>query len=225
MSTLVKFPAGQRLVLGSRSPRRRELLELLVAGDQIVIVPPQISDEPGFGGIDDWEGIETHLAKIVEDKADDVRQQLSSRSLPRDLADILCLICADTEIVVEDPETGALKVLGQPPPETWKATVTEWFQKYFAGRTHWAISYVSAVTLSGKRVSSCVKTAVTFCQDAERWLDHYLNTEEPLGKAGGYGLQAGGSLFIEKIEGSPSNVIGLPLKETAILLEDLISRR
>ncbi|MBD3673188.1 MAG: Maf family protein [Planctomycetaceae bacterium] len=224
MSTLVKFPAGRRLVLGSRSPRRRELLELLVPGDQIVIAPPQISEEPGFDGIDDWEGIESQLAKIVDEKADDVRQQLSSRSLPRDLADIVCIVCADTEIVVEEPETGALKVLGQPPPETWKATVTEWFRKYYAGRTHWAISYVSAVTLRGQRVSSCVKTAVTFSEDAEHWLENYLKTEESLGKAGGYGLQAGGSLFVEKIDGSPSNVIGLPLKETALLLEELSAR-
>lgn len=192
-------------------------------GDQIVVVPPQISDEPGFDGLDDWEGIELQLAKIVDEKADDVRQQLSSRSLPRDLADILCIICADTEIVVEEPDSQKLKVLGQPPPETWKATVTEWFHQYFAGRTHWAISHVSAITLRGKRVSSSVKTAVTFCEDAEHWLDNYLRTEESLGKAGGYGLQAGGSLFVEKIDGSPSNVIGLPLKETALLLEELMN--
>src|SRR6056297_2627633 len=99
MSTLVKFPAGHRLVLGSRSPRRRELLERLIPGDQIMVVPPQDTNEPGFDGISDWEGIESQLAKIVREKSDDVRDQLSSRNLPQDLADIVGIVCADTEIV------------------------------------------------------------------------------------------------------------------------------
>lgn len=222
MSTLVKFPAGHRLVLGSRSPRRRELLERLVPGDQIMVVPPQDTDEPGFDEISDWEGIESQLAKIVREKSDDVRDQLSSRNLPQDLADIVGIVCADTEIVVEDSTSGNLIVLGQPSSDNWKAEVTEWFENYLIGRTHWAVSHVSATTLRGKRVTATVKTAVTFSEDAGHWLENYLKTEESLGKAGGYGLQAGGSLFVEKIEGSPSNVIGLPLKETALLLEELM---
>lgn len=222
MSTLVKIPAGHRFVLGSRSSRRRELLELLIPGDQIMIVPPQVAEEAGFERITDWEGIETQLAKIVHEKSDDVRDQLSSRNLPQDLADILGIVCADTEIVVQDSDSEELRVLGQPPTDGWEQTVTEWFEKYLTGRTHWAVSYVAITTLRGKRISKCVKTAVTFSADANHWLENYLKTEESLGKAGGYGLQAGGSLFVENIDGSPSNVIGLPLKETAQALEELI---
>jgi len=223
MSTLVKIPAGHRMVLGSRSSRRRELLELLVPGDQIMVVPPQVTDEPGFDGITDWEEIESQLQKIVHEKSDDVRDQLSSRNLPQDLADILGIVCGDTEVVVEEPDSGALKVLGQPSSDHWKEDVTEWFEKYLTGRTHWAVTYVAITTLRGQRTSRFVKTAVTFSADAQHWLENYLKTEESMGKAGGYGLQAGGSLFVEKIEGSPSNVIGLPLKETAQLLEELLS--
>ncbi|MDC0273560.1 Maf family protein [Planctomycetaceae bacterium] len=222
MSTLVNIPAGHRFVLGSRSSRRRELLELLIPGDQIMIVPPQVADEAGFEGITDWAGIESQLAKIVHEKSDDVRDQLSSRNLPQDLADILGIVCADTEIVVQEPDSEELKVLGQPPTDDWKQAVTEWFEKYLTGRTHWAVSHVAITTLRGQRISKCVKTAVTFSADANHWLENYLKTEEPLGKAGGYGLQVGGSLFVDNVDGSPSNVIGLPLKETAQLLKELI---
>lgn len=224
MSTLVKIPAGHRVILGSRSTRRRDLLELLVPADQIAVVPPQTTEEPGFDGVTDWEQIEQRLEKIVHDKTDDVRDTLASRNLPRDLQDVLALICADTVIVAQEPDSDQLIVLGQPPKEAWRETVTEWFEKYYTGKTHWAVTLVSVTTLSRKVYNECVKTAVTFSDQSMHWLDTYLRTEEPLGKAGGYGLQGGGSLFVEKIEGSPSNVIGLPLRETAALLENTLPK-
>jgi len=220
MSTLVKIPAGRRLILGSRSTRRRDLLELLVPADQIAVVPPQTTEEPNFEDVTNWETIEQRLEQIVQEKTTDVRDTLASRNLPRDLADVLALVCADTVIVVQDSDR--LRVLGQPPRETWKETVTEWFEKYYTGKTHWAVTHVSVTTLSRKVYQECVKTAVTFSDQSMHWLDAYLRTEEPLGKAGGYGLQGGGSIFIEKLEGSPSNVIGLPLRETAALLENTL---
>lgn len=224
MSTLVKIPAGHRVILGSRSTRRRELLELLVPADQIAVVPPQTDEEPGFGDATGWDAIEQRLEEIVREKTTDVRDTLASRNLPRDLQDVLALVCADTVIVVQEPGSGQLRVLSQPPEESWKETVTEWFDKYYTGKTHWAVTHVSVTTLSRKVYSGCVKTAVTFSDQSMHWLDAYLRTEEPLGKAGGYGLQAGGSLFVEKIEGSPSNVIGLPLRETAALLENTLPK-
>ena len=220
MSTLVDFPAGKRLILGSRSSRRRELLELLVPGDQISVVPPQSREEQGFDDVTDWHGIETRLEEIARAKAEDVRDQLASRNLPNDLADVVGILTADTVVVVE--QDGALKVLGQPPAENWKQTVRDWFAMYFAGKTHWVVTCVRLGVLRGGAREEIVKTAVTFSPEAEEFVESLIRTEEPLGKAGGYGLQAGGSLFVERVEGSPSNVIGLPLLETAKMLKHQI---
>jgi septum formation protein len=218
MSTLVTIPAGGRIILGSRSSLRRELLAWLVPADQIVVFPPDDSTELGFDGIHDWEGIEARLEKIVRAKADDVRDQLGSRNLPSDLADILCIVCADTVVVIEHPDTGSLEVRGQPDPDRWKTQVAEWFDEYCSGRPHWVLSGVSVSTIRGTREFRVVRTEVTFSPGSRPFVENYIATEEPLGKAGGYGLQGGGSLFVDSINGGTSNVIGLPLRETAELI-------
>ncbi|HXY34093.1 MAG TPA: Maf family protein, partial [Planctomycetaceae bacterium] len=68
------------------------------------------------------------------------------------------------------------------------------------------------------RMTRVVTSRVTFVEDVDRWLDWYLSTEEPRGKAGGYALQGAGSIFIAKVEGSLSNVVGLPLAELLEML-------
>ncbi|HSG69771.1 MAG TPA: Maf family protein [Planctomycetaceae bacterium] len=225
MSTLVKIPAGGRIILGSRSARRRDLLGLLVPADQIVVVPPDASTELNFDGIRDWPGIEARLEKIVREKSDDVRDQLSSRNLPSDLADIIGIVCADTVIVIQASGSQEFEVRGQPSVERWKSEVAEWFDGYCSGRPHWVLSGVSVTTIRGGREFRIVKTEVTFSPESRPFIENYIETEEPLGKAGGYGLQAGGSLFVESIVGSSSNVIGLPLRETAELILKTLDKR
>ena len=66
-----------------------------------------------------------------------------------------------------------------------------------------------------------MRTDVTFRADAKKWLDWYLDTDEPLGKAGGYALQGAGSLFVEQVTGSISNVVGLPLEAAIECLNEL----
>jgi septum formation protein len=61
---------------------------------------------------------------------------------------------------------------------------------------------------------------VTFGADGQPFLEWYLATGEPRGKAGGYALQGAGSLFVERVNGSPSNVVGLPLRETWEVLRE-----
>ena len=206
------------MILGSRSRRRKDLLGLLVPADQIHVVPPEDPSEISFEDSHDWEQIEQTLDRIVKAKTDDVRSQLSSRNLPSDLADILGIVCADTVIVVAHPDSGALTVRGQPPVATWKTDVAQWFEEYCSGRPHWVLSAVSVTTLRGTRFFRSVRTEVLFSPASREFVQNYIETEEPLGKAGGYGFQAGGSLFVESIVGSPSNVIGLPLRETAELI-------
>uniref|UniRef100_A0A7C4QLR5 dTTP/UTP pyrophosphatase n=1 Tax=Schlesneria paludicola TaxID=360056 RepID=A0A7C4QLR5_9PLAN len=212
-------PAG-RYILGSRSPRRLELLRLLVPEHQIEVIPPRSPDEPGFEGIDTWEGICAHLQAIARAKAAQVAQQV-----PLAQRDGAVVIAADTAVIVDQEQgqaTGdaaailrgrALLVLGQPPADsTWRDTVREWFCRWYAGRTHIVATAVRVEGPAEQVAERVVTSAVTFRPDVHRWLDWYLATDEPLGKAGGYALQGAASVFVERVEGSLSNVVGLPLE-------------
>lgn len=203
------------VVLGSRSPRRRELLALLVGDDRVLVRPPRDPDEPTFDDIHDSVQLEQRLREIAWQKNVDVAGQLQTDGA---LASVAGVLTADTVIVATTPE-GTPVVLGQPPTAgDWQQTVREWFDRYYFDRTHQALSAVCLSTPDGRRVEVVVSTEVQFAADAQQWLDWYLATGEPIGKAGGYGLQGAGSLFVERIDGSPSNVIGLSLRETADLL-------
>ncbi len=129
------------------------------------------------------------------------------------------VITADTEVVVERAG-GSLHVLGQPPADdSWAETVRRWFRDDYAGKTHLAATALCVERLGDKdaarsqRMTRVVTSRVTFIDDVDRWLEWYLATGEPSGKAGGYALQGAGSIFVAKVEGSLSNVVGLPLAE------------
>lgn len=207
-----------RYVLGSRSPRRQELLAQIVPRESIEIVPPQSADEAGFDDVHTWTEIEERLRSIARTKCHDVCRQVADR-FDDDARGIV--LAADTTIVASEAD-GQLTVLGQPPNnETWEATVRRWFRDYYAGRTHVAMTGLCVRTFDGREVEQLVKTEVTFSPDAERWVDWYLATQESRGKAGGYALQGAGSVFVTSVQGSISNVIGLPLREVLDILVEL----
>ena len=83
-----------------------------------------------------------------------------------------------------------------------------------AAQRHQQVAPRGRQRLPGGRIAErIVRSSVTFYDDIERRLDWYLATGEPRGKAGGYAVQGAASIFISRIEGSLSNVIGLPLRE------------
>jgi septum formation protein len=123
-------------------------------------------------------------------------------------------LTADTTIIAGD-DAGRPIVLGKPDPTgDWQETVQDWFQRYYLGRTHLVATAVCLTSAAGERFEFCVTTAVRFRNVEPELLDWYLATGEPLGKAGGYGLQGAGGMFVEHVNGSLSNVIGLPLEAT-----------
>ena len=196
-------------MLGSRSPRRLELLQQIVPAEAIEVVPPRSSVEAGFDGLAEWPEIEGRLLEIARDKCADVLDQLSAR--PADSRRIV--ITADTIVVVRG-QGGGLIVLGQPPEdENWPEVVRRWFLDYYAGQTHEVATAFCVAKAGMPRVERIVRTAVTFHDDVTRQLDWYLATGEPRGKAGGYAVQGAGGVFISRIDGSLSNVVGLPLRE------------
>ena len=202
----------RRYILASRSLRRLELLRQIVHPELIAVQPPSSSDEQGFEDCSDLAAIRRRLQEIARHKAEQVREALNAEEAdlyerPRTL-----IIAADT-IVIANEADGAPVVLGQPPDhEDWRELVSDWFRRYYAGRTHLAATAVHVVTPDGRRADRLIETRVRFRADVDRWLNWYLLTGEPRGKAGGYALQGAGSVFIDQVEGSLTNVVGLPLE-------------
>ena len=211
------------IVIGSRSPRRLELLQLIADPMRLIVLPPLDVDECGFDGLGEMLEFEARCHEIVERKRLDVIRQLAEGPA----VDQGCVvICADTTVIVKD-KAEALLALGQPQEDgDWQNEVRGWFRSYFAGRTHFVLSVVSvslcdaAGNVSRTLNESCV-TCVTMRDAVDHWLDWYIATGEPLGKAGGYAIQGAGSVMVTKVEGSYSNVVGLPIENTVKMLREI----
>lgn len=80
-----------------------------------------------------------------------------------------------------------------------------------SGKTHQVFTGVCIYTKSGDRNAFCTRTDVTFFPLSESEIQTYIATGEPMDKAGAYGIQGKGSLFVEKIDGDYYNVVGLPI--------------
>ena len=199
-------------VLASRSPRRRELLELVVPARQIMIMPPRDAAEPGFEGLHDRPAIERRLAEIARAKAEDVLDRLSAAPRLGELPGRFVIVAADTTIVAAG-RSGGLHALGQPPEdESWAEVVRIWFRDFYAGRAHQALTALCIRSSENQCAERIVSTEIGFISDVESRLEWYLASGEPRGKAGGYAIQGLASIFVERVDGSLSNVIGLPLE-------------
>lgn len=216
------------IVLGSQSPQRRQLLLSLVPESRLLLLPPTDASEAGFDKLHDATAIQQRLMEIARTKNADVRRQLDSqpparfstseRATGTDVGhapvsvsvDWAAVITADTVVIAgTEPH---LEVLGKPDGRDWEATTRDWFLRLYSGRWHRVQTGLCCSFPDGSVEERIVSTEVEFQSVTPALLDWYLQTGEPLGKAGGYGIQARGSLFVKTIQGSLSNVIGLPLE-------------
>jgi septum formation protein len=177
------------LVLASASPRRQALLAQL--GIFFLVDPADVdeSSQPR-------ESPKTYVTRLAQQKADAV-----SLRHPGSV-----VLGADTTVTLDG------ELLGKP------RDVADAERMLFrlAGRTH---SVLTAVATAGPhRAVQAVQTEVTFARLAPQALAFYAASGEPLDKAGAYALQGLGGFLVERISGSHSNVIGLPLVETLNLL-------
>ena len=179
-----------RLILGSGSPRRRELLAQIgvVAAD---IRPPDIDETPRTSELP-----RPYCKRMAREKALAVRA---------DEGDIV--LSADTTVAL------GRRILGKPE----NAGEAAEFLLMLSGRRHRVITAV-AVRLGDRVWQRDVVTAVKFKQISDEELNAYLLTNDWQGKAGGYGIQGPAGALIPWIQGSFSAVVGLPICETAGLL-------
>ncbi len=173
------------LVLASASPRRRELLERV--GLELRVVPPHVDETPRPD--DTPEDTAERLARL---KVDAVAVREPDR----------LVVGADT-IVVRDG-----RLLGKPRDEDEAVRMLE----ALADRTHQVITGWAVRSPSGQR-SGTVTTHVRFRPLSRPIIDRYVATGEPADKAGAYGIQGAGAMLVRSIEGSYTNVVGLPLVE------------
>ena len=211
----------RRYILASRSPRRLELLQTVVHRDLIVVSPPESSVEAGFDDCQNLMEIRQRMQEIARNKAEQVQRRLNADEIDLNERPRTLIISADTTVIVSRPD-GRPLVLGQPPESgDWQEVVSTWFQEYYAGKTHLAATALFVMTPDGRTAERLVETQVTFHDQVTRWLNWYLLTGEPRGKAGGYALQGAGSIFIKRVEGSLSNVVGLPIEALLDLLAEV----
>lgn len=219
------------IILGSRSPRRFELLSHLVPRNRIVVCSPESADEAGFDDLSTRADFDERILDIARAKLIDVFWQIASNdSAIVEAAEPVLVLTGDTTVIATGPDGNPVS-LGQPPENSLEATVRLWFQDYFAGKTHEVVSGVCLAQVpiengipqrENLRVLTRVcSTKVTMRKDVDQLLDWYLTTGESRGKAGGYAIQGAASVFVTRVEGSLSNVVGLPLEDTLAMLNEI----
>jgi nucleoside triphosphate pyrophosphatase len=189
---------GLRLVLGSASPRRLALLAQIGVKPDAVL-PAEIDETPRRR--EEPRGLAERLAR---------EKALASAAIASQRADLSpCLtLAADTVVGV------GLRIL----PKCETRDDAETCLDLLSGRGHRVFTGLALVTRSGAVRRRLVETRLRFKRLSLNEVDSYLASGEWRGKAGGYAIQGLAGAFVERLVGSYSNVVGLPLAETAALL-------
>lgn len=206
----VAVSATRRIILGSQSPQRLQLLSTVVAQDRIDVVPPTDAQEAGFTGLVQLAAMQQRVLEIALTKGRDVLRQVENEEFG-------VIISADTVVVAET--ANGVQALGKPDGPGWQQLVRNWFMNHYRGQTHRVLTGLCLFFPEGVVEQEVVTTEVEFREFETSLLDWYLETGEPLNKAGGYGIQSAGSLFVSSVRGSLSNVIGLPIESLWLRLQ------
>lgn len=179
-----------KLILGSASPRRKDLLaQIGLVPD--AILPPDIDEDPRKGELP-----RPYCARIASEKA------FAVAAGPEDV-----VLCADTTVAL------GRRILGKPASAAEAAK----FLVLLGGRRHEVITSV-AVRRGDRLWTRDVVSVVKFKRLSDDELNFYLASGEWQGKAGGYGIQGLAGAFVTWMQGSFTGVVGLPVAETAQLL-------
>ena len=178
-------------MLASSSPRRLDLLRSI--GVEPEVRPADIDETPWSG-----ESPGAYVARLARGKA-------SAVARPGEV-----VVAADTTVVIDG------RIIGKPGDQAEARDTL----RTLSGRTHTVYTGVALVSPAGTS-GVTVTSEVTFVKISEDVLDWYVRSPEPYDKAGAYGLQGAGAMLVASVQGSVSNVLGLPLAE----LHELMASR
>lgn len=190
-----RFPFSHlHVVLASTSPRRKELLEQI--GVQFSTAAIDIDESIVAGEIPS-----DYVVRLAREKALAAVSHFPEQTI---------VVAADTTVTIDG------HILGKP------ANRDDAFAMWslLSGRTHQVMTGV-AVAFSGHVQTAIVQTDVEFLSLTGKQMQDYWDSGEPIGKAGGYAIQGLGAVFVPRIHGSYSNVVGLPLVETVQLITEI----
>lgn len=186
---MIKLP---QVYLASSSPRRQELLQQM--GVLFQVVSQDVAETHQAG-----ETAEQFVLRLAQEKAQDGLKYTDIKEIP--------VLGSDTAVVIENT------ILGKPENKQHAIEML----LHLSGQTHQVMTAVALVNHQ-KSLTSVSVSEVTFSKLTREICEHYWQTGEPSDKAGAYAVQGKGALFIKNINGSYSGVMGLPVFETAQLL-------
>ena len=188
----------KRLILASKSPRRAELLKLI--GLKFEIMDSKVEE-----GDESYTMPEVYVLELAQKKALKVAKKISDG----------LIVSADTIVVLNG------RIMGKPRDSSQAREMLQ----YLSGKTHTVFTGFAIVDMpKGEMVSDYEKTLVTFrCMEREE-IEAYVRTQNPLDKAGAYGIQDQSAVFVKKIDGCFYNVLGFPITKFYITLRDFCSK-
>jgi septum formation protein len=196
-------PLHPYVYLASQSPRRQELLAQLGVRFELLLPRPD-EDAEALEAELEGEPAHVYVQRVCVAKAEAARARLVAgghRPAP--------ILVADTTVTIDDA------ILGKPNDVEHAVEMLA----RLAGREHEVLTALAVVTADGVLLHPALsRSTVRFSNAPLTALTRYAMTGEPLGKAGAYGIQGRAAEFIERIDGSYSGIMGLPLFETAALL-------
>jgi septum formation protein len=192
------------IYLASHSPRRRELLKQIGVSFELLLLR---TDPRRKGGVDEktiaGESPHDYVLRICQAKVQAGMAALGFRTLPS-----YPILAADTTVVLDE------KILGKPFNREEAINML----RQLSGRQHQVLSAV-ALSFEGRIEVRLSETMVTFVPLSEERIRRYVLSSEPHDMAGAYGIQGHAGAFVQRIEGSYSGVVGLPLAETVELMQ------
>jgi septum formation protein len=187
--------------LASQSPRRSELLSQMGVNHQLLL-PDAAEDAESLESVLTGEQPAAYVRRVTGLKLQAAQARLLRRQLPP-----APVLCSDTTVALDGV------IYGKPEDAANACRML----RALSGRTHQVFTAVS-LGMGVQAHHICSESQVTFAALSEQEINGYVQSDEPMGKAGGYAVQGRAAAFISHISGSYSGIMGLPLFETAQLL-------
>ena len=190
------------IYLASQSPRRRQLLEQLGVAHELLL-PGADEDAESLEAVLAGEAPARYVQRVTQLKLDAALQRLQARDLPP-----APVLCSDTTVALGP------SIFGKPQD----AREAQRMLRALSGKTHRVLTAV-AVGTARQRVAALSISRVRFAALSARQIQEYVASGEPMGKAGAYAVQGRAAAYISHMSGSYSGIMGLPMFETAQLLQ------